>query len=114
MPAQLEQLLTFSPAEFAGLGLATLLLFGLVLRRGGKRGKHSIRLAARAEAARGLTVPAIARKLGVSQDAVRLLLGAEAATRQIEPTGNSYRLTRQAPPRKATGPRLGTRCDVSA
>ena len=114
MPAQLEQLLTFSPAELAGLGLVTLLLLTLVLKRGYRREQPSIRLAARAEAARGLTVPAIARKLGLSQDAVRLLLGGELTTRKIEPTGNSYRPTRQPAPRKATRAKLGTRRDISA
>lgn len=114
MPASVAQYLVLAPAELAGLALVTLLGLGLIVARTARRPKPTIRLVARAHAARGLTVPAISRQLGLSQDAVRLLLGAEQATRKIEPAGRNYRPTRQPAPRKATGARLGSRCDVSA
>jgi hypothetical protein len=114
MNAIVEQLNVWSPAELGALAVATLLLVVLVVGRATRRTKPTIRLVAKGHASRGLTVPAIARELGLSQDAVRLLLGPERVTRKIEPAGRNYRADRQPAPRKATRSTIGSRCDVSA
>ena len=82
------------------------------------RKKDDLSSSAKALSKRGQAVPAIAKRMRLSQDAVRGLLGANRGTKPTRqlPQGSFFRTRKPTPKRApARAPRsIGTRCDVTA
>lgn len=110
----IESLPALDSETQVGLLLVAFLLLALLAIRLLSRPRPPLRALVLDRATRGLSVPAIARDLALSQDAVRLLLTTSEAARKKEPTGRKYRHEPPVAPQASRRVSLGNRCDVSA